>query len=156
VTIRSPLFGDAGPVPSRCANRGVPGGMNISFPLEWGETPAGTKSFVLSVVDPHPVTRNWVHWLVINIPPSVSSLPEGASGKGMPRGSKELQNSFGNMGFGGPQPPRGSGSHPYVITIYALGVESLDLPANTSLSSFQTAVESKAIDSASLTGTFEQ
>ena len=51
------------------------GGKNISLPLAWTDTPAGTKSFALSIVDPHPVARNWVHWLVINLPAGAASLP---------------------------------------------------------------------------------
>src|SRR5512135_302067 len=48
------------------------GGKNLSLPVSWQNSPAGTKSFALSVVDPHPVARNWVHWLVINIPPQTT------------------------------------------------------------------------------------
>jgi phosphatidylethanolamine-binding protein (PEBP) family uncharacterized protein len=52
--------------------------------LAWKNAPAGTKSFALSIVDPHPVAQNWVHWFVINIPPNVTAIEEGASTKKMP------------------------------------------------------------------------
>jgi len=104
------------------------GGKNVSLPLSWKSIPAGTKSFALSMVDSHPVAQNWVHWLVINIPSNVTSLEEGGSGKKMPLGSLELKNSFGDIGYGGPQPPKGTGDHPYVITIYALNVEKINVP----------------------------
>ena len=65
------------------------------------------KSFALSMVDPHPVAQNWVHWLVISIPADVISFEEGASGKKLPPGSVELKNSSGDIGYGGPQPPKG-------------------------------------------------
>jgi hypothetical protein len=74
----------------------------------------------------------------------------------MPAGSKELINSFGDIGYGGPQPPRGTGEHPYVVTIYALSVEKLDLQVNTSLSKFKKALEGKVIGSASITGMYGQ
>ncbi|MBM4275920.1 MAG: YbhB/YbcL family Raf kinase inhibitor-like protein [Deltaproteobacteria bacterium] len=128
------------------------GGKNISLPLSWSGAPPGTKSFALSVVDPHPVARNWVHWLVINLPPEAASLAEGASLKKMPPGAMELKNSFGDLGYGGPQPPRGTGDHPYVVTLYALNVAQLDLPVNASLTAFQKALEEKVLAQASITG----
>jgi hypothetical protein len=106
------------------------------------------------MVDPHPVAQNWVHWLVINIPVNATSIDEGASGKKMPPGSVELKNSFGDIGYGGPQPPKGTGDHPYVFTLYALKVEKLDLGANTSLSTFKKALEGKILESATLTGKY--
>jgi len=130
------------------------GGKNLSIPLTWRNAPAGTKSFALSMVDPHPVAQNWVHWLVMNIPPQATSIGEGASKKKMPAGSVELKNSFGDIGYGGPQPPKGTGEHPYVITIYALNVGKLDLGLNTSLSAFKKAIEGKVIGSASITGKY--
>ncbi len=72
----------------------------------------------------------------------------------MPAGSAELRNSFGEVGYGGPQPPKGTGDHPYVITLYALSVERLDLPIDVSLPAFKRAIEGKVITSASVTGKF--
>ncbi len=132
------------------------GGKNLSIPLTWKNAPPATKSFALSVVDPHPVAQNWVHWLVINITASITSIPEGASRKKMPPGATELRNSFGEIGYGGPQPPKGSGEHPYVITLYALNLEKLELGVNTSLPVFKKMIEGKMIQSASLTGKYER
>jgi hypothetical protein len=50
---------------------------------------------------------------------------------------KELNNTFGNLGYGGPQPPRGSGPHDYEVALYALTVNSLALGAKTSLAAFE-------------------
>ena len=151
--ISSTAFKDAGKIPIQHVMPGA-GGKNISIPLTWRNAPLGTKAFALSIVDPHPVAQNWVHWLVINIPPQVTSIEEGASRKKMPPGSVELKNSFGDIGYGGPQPPKGTGDHPYVITLYALSVERLDLGVNTSLSAFKKAIEGKVIESGSITGMF--
>lgn len=151
--ISSSAFKDGGKIPIQYVMPGA-GGKNISVPLSWKNTPSGTKSFALSMVDPHPVAQNWVHWLVINIPASATLLEEGASRKKMPQGSMELKNSFGDIGYGGPQPPKGTGDHPYVFTLYALNVERLDLGTNTSLSSFNKALEGKIIGSAMITGKY--
>jgi hypothetical protein len=91
---------------------------------------------------------------VINIPKDATSVEEGASKKKMPRGAAELKNSFGDIGYGGPQPPKGTGDHPYVVTLYALNVEKLELGVNTALSAFKKAIEGKVIESASMTGMY--
>ncbi len=153
--IQSSACKDGGKIPIQYVMVAA-GGKNLSLPLTWKNVPAGTKSFALSIVDPHPVAQNWVHWLVINIPVSTTSLEEGASTKKMPSGSMELKNSFGQIGYGGPQPPKGSGEHPYVVTIYALNVEKLDLGVNPSLAAFKKALEGKIIQSASMTGKYER
>lgn len=149
--LTSSAFPDGGKIPQKYVMPGA-GGKNVSLPLSWSGAPGGTKAFALSVVDPHPVARNWVHWLVINIPAEESSLAEGASGKKMPPGAMELKNSFGDLGYGGPQPPRGTGDHPYVVTLYALNTAKLDLPVNISLTAFQKALEEKVLAQASITG----
>jgi Raf kinase inhibitor-like YbhB/YbcL family protein len=151
--ITSSAFKDQGKIPIQYVMPGA-GGKNISIPLAWRNIPAGTKSFVLSIVDPHPVAQNWVHWLVINIPKEATSIEEGASRKKMPSGSVELKNSFGDIGYGGPQPPKGTGDHPYVVTLYSLKMEKLELGVNTSLSAFKKAIEGKVIESATITGMY--
>ena len=151
--ISSSAFKDGEKIPIQYVMPGA-GGKNVSIPLKWKNLPQGTKSFALSIVDPHPVAQNWVHWLVINIPAQVSSIEEGASKKKMPKGSIELQNSWGEIGYGGPQPPKGTGDHPYVVTLYALNAEKLDFGVNTSLSAFRKAIEGKVIGSASITGKY--
>ncbi len=74
----------------------------------------------------------------------------------MPAGAKELNNTFGSSGYGGPQPPRGSGPHDYEVTLYALNVDSLGLGANTSLAAFEKAIAGKVLISARIIGTFER
>lgn len=151
--ISSPAFKDGDKIPIKYVMPGA-GGKNISIPLVWKNIPSGTKSFALSIVDIHPIAQNWIHWLVINIPSNVTSIEEGASRKKMPPGSIELKNSFGDIGYGGPQPPKGTGDHSYVVTLYALSVEKLDLSSGASLSAFKKAIEGKVIASASITGKY--
>ncbi len=148
--ISSPAFKHKGGIPDKYAKG------SFSIPLSWKNVPQGSKSLALSIVDIHPVAQNWVHWLVINIPPQVTSLEEGVSKKKMPSGAMELKNSWGDIGYGGPEPPPGSGEHSYVITIYALNVEKLNLSPNTSLSKFDQALKGKVLGSASLTGLYSR
>ena len=153
--VYSPAFEDKATIPVTYVMPGA-GGDNISLPYVWEDLPAETTSLALALIDPHPVANNWIHWLVINIPASTTSLPEGASGSAMPQGCRELNNSFGKPGYGGPQPPAGTGEHPYVATLYALNVEALDLAPNATLDQFYRAIEGKVLDQAEYTGVFEQ
>jgi Raf kinase inhibitor-like YbhB/YbcL family protein len=149
--LKSPAFADGGKIPKGNIMPGA-GGQNLSLPLQWSGPPAGTQSFALAIVDPHPVAHNWVHWLVINLPGEADGLAEGASGKTMPPGTVELHNSWGKTGYGGPQPPPGTGDHPYVATLYALNVPRLDLKPDTGLAGFHQALEGKVLGTAKITG----
>ncbi len=106
-------------------------GQNISPALSWSGAPAGTKSFLLTIYDPDaPTGGGWWHWLMFNIPASVTSLPEGAGVPGKePAGAVQSVTDFGKPGFGGACPPKGDKPHRYVFTVYALKTDKLDLPA---------------------------
>ena len=88
--ITSSAFPDGGKIPLPYVMPGA-GGQNVSVPLSWSGAPAGTQSFALAMVDPHPVARNWVHWLVIDLPKDSTSIPEGASGHKMPPGAAGVE-----------------------------------------------------------------
>jgi len=155
--ISSPAFESGKAMPSKFAMKAVTGGKNISIPLVWENIPPGTKSFAVSIVDLHPIANKWVHWIIVDIPPPVTSLTEGASmSKTKPPKSREFINSFGEPGYGGPQPPKGSGVHKYEITVYALNVDSVQADIHSSLEKFKKALEGKVIGSASMIGLFER
>lgn len=153
--ITSDAFKDQERIPDRYVMPDA-GGENVSIPLSWTNPPKETRCFALTMVDPHPVAHNWVHWMVTNVPADVRSFKEGASGKFMPPGAVELVNSFGKLGYGGPQPPAGSGEHPYVTTIYALNVPNIHPGAKPTLAEFMDSLEGKILDKAAITGVFER
>ena len=156
-TLACGSYKDGEAIPVKYAHRSVAGGKNISPAFNWEDPPAGTRSFALSIVDPHPVANNWVHWFIIDIPFQERALGEGASGTGrVPVPTKELLNSYNEMGYGGPAPPKGSGAHPYVATLYALDVPSLPLKKDTLLSAFLRTIEGKSIAEVSVTGYYER
>ncbi|HEY4975308.1 MAG TPA: YbhB/YbcL family Raf kinase inhibitor-like protein, partial [Steroidobacteraceae bacterium] len=85
-------------------------GKNISPALSWKGAPHDTKSFALTVYDPDaPTGSGWWHWVVYNIPPDVSALPEGAGNAGgkLPAAATQGHTDFGTSGFGGACPPAG-------------------------------------------------
>jgi Raf kinase inhibitor-like YbhB/YbcL family protein len=145
-------------IPTKCAHRDVKGGQNVSPAVEWTEVPGGTESFALSIIDRHPVAKNWVHWYVINMPATARAVSEHASGvhRALPGDSMELRNSYGDNGYGGPNPPRGSGAHEYEITVYALDIPSLDLGPYATLKDCTAAMHGHLLASATVVGSFQQ
>lgn len=143
-------------IPAKYAKRGVDGGKNISPELGWepNDLPKGTQSVAIFVWDSHPVANNWVHWCIINIPTDIDGFDEGVSGK--ITDGVELVNSFGEKGYGGPQPPPGSGKHTYNFGLYALNTKSLNLSGEVTKDKFFTAIKGKVLDSSVFVGYFEQ
>jgi Raf kinase inhibitor-like YbhB/YbcL family protein len=110
-------------------------GKNISPQLLWKNAPVGTKSFAITVYDPDaPTGSGWWHWVVFNIPATVTQLPADAGNPAKelaPKGSVQSVTDYGKPGFGGACPPVGDKPHRYIFTVYALKVERLELD-NTS------------------------
>lgn len=131
-------------------------GANLSPALSWKGAPEGTRSFVVTVYDPDaPTGSGWWHWVVVNIPPQVSGLPEGAgSGKGgLPEGALQVRTDFGAPGYGGAAPPPGR-VHRYVFTVYALDVPTLDVTADASPALVGFMVHHHQLAAASLTALY--
>ncbi len=109
-------------------------GENLSPAITWHNPPAGTKSFALMVHDPDaPTGSGWWHWVVYNIPATVSSLAAGAGaadGTKMPPGAIQGTTDFGTRGYGGPCPPAGAKPHRYFFRLHALKVEKIEVPEN--------------------------
>jgi hypothetical protein len=109
----------------------------------------------VTCVDHHPVAREFLHWVVVDLPPDLPFLAEGASGSAMlPPQARELIGSSGQPGYHGAAPPAGSGSHPYEFTVYALDTDRLAIADDALLPGFLTAIEGHVLDSGSVTGTF--
>lgn len=152
----SNAFENGGLIPLRFATAHVAGGANVSIPYHWSDIPPGTKSLALSVVDHHRIARNWVHWLVVDINPKETKLAEGASGGAMPSGALELLNSYGYTGYGGPQPPPGTGPHLYVASLYALNAPTVALLPSACLPDFLSAIINHVLIKAEFAGKFER
>jgi Raf kinase inhibitor-like YbhB/YbcL family protein len=202
MTLESSSIADGRPIPETHAvhvptpdGRSAFGGSDRSPHLRWSGEPEGTRSFALSIVDPDvPADRtrmgvedlplgddesrvDFAHWLVVDIPPDVHELPEGAGGdgfvahgrpadpptpgavtgqngyRGLFEGNADLEGTYG--GWDGPFPPwNDQVVHRYFTTVYALDVDSVGLEPAFTLDEFRAAIEGHVLDEAQIVPTY--
>ncbi len=126
-------------------------GRNIAPRIVWQGAPAQARSFAVTIFDPDAQNNNmaghgWWHWLIVDIPASSHELTPGQ----LPLGAFETVTDYGNPGYGGPCPPQGQ-DHRYIITVSALKVAKLTLPADRSPATVEAAIKAQAIKQAQTT-----
>jgi hypothetical protein len=127
--VNSPGLRDGGPFPAGgFADAFGCAGTNEQPRLAWSGEPAGTRSLAVTMYDPDaPTGSGFWHWLEWDLPAGTRSL-----GSTVPAGAVSGTDDAGRAGYLGPCPPAGDVAHHYQITVYALDVPTLALPATTS------------------------
>lgn len=133
-------------------------GNDSSPPLSWTGLPQNTKSLVLIVDDPDAPDpakpkMTWVHWLLYNIPPTVTELPAAVAISALPVGTLQGKNDWQRTGYGGPCPP--VGRHRYFHKLYALDIELPDLH-HPNKAQLEKAMAGHIIDQTELIGTYQR
>jgi Raf kinase inhibitor-like YbhB/YbcL family protein len=151
LALSSPAFAPNGPIPAihTCD------GANTPPALAWNAPPEGTRSFALIVddpdaPDPKAPKRTFVHWVLYDIPPTASGLPEGGA---LPAGAKAGLNDKQQRGYTGPCPP--IGRHRYFFKLYALDTMLADLGSPTK-DALERAMRGHVLAAAELIGTYER
>jgi Raf kinase inhibitor-like YbhB/YbcL family protein len=127
MTLASPAWRDGGEIPAAYTQAGD----DMSPPLQWSGAPEGIASYVLIVHDADAAigngTDDLLHWLVWNIPPTVTSLHEHAPSMAqLPDGTRQISATGPN--YRGPGAPASGPAHHYVFELFALDT-MLDVPA---------------------------
>ncbi len=154
MNLESPAFTSQSEIPSLYTCDG----KDISPELKWSGIPKAAKSLVLIVddpdaPDPSAPKMTWVHWVLYNIPPTVSTIRENISPKELPEGIQQGKNDWKRTGYGGPCPP--IGRHRYFHKLYALDIVLPDL--NTpDKARIEKAMEGHILESAELIGTYQR
>jgi Raf kinase inhibitor-like YbhB/YbcL family protein len=130
-------------------------GADKSPPLRWSELPSGTKSIALICDDPDAPRGTWVHWVLFNVPAQTRELAEGVPTiDTLSDGTKQGKNDFGDIGFGGPAPPKGK-PHRYFFKLFALDV-ALDLPTGVTKAELEKAMKGRILAEGQLMGTYQR
>ena len=128
-------------------------GADQSPALSWSEPPKETQSFALICDDPDAPRGTWVHWVLFNLPAQTRQLEQGVpTTDTLASGAKHGKNDFGNVGYGGPAPPKGK-PHRYFFRLYALDA-NLDLPAGASKAQLETAMKGHILAEGQLMGKY--
>ena len=172
---------------------------NLNPQLSWSEVPEGTRSFVMLCHDPDvpsvgddvnqegrvvPVDLprvDFFHWVLVDIPASLSAIEEGALSKGVTGGGKpgpdvttpglesarQGVNNYTDWfagdegmkgdyyGYDGPGPPwNDERLHHYVFTIYALSIERCPVEGRFGGPEVLAAIDGHVLASAAITGTY--
>lgn len=131
-------------------------GGNQSPALQWSGAPDGTKSFAVTMYDPYkPPVSGWWHWIVYDLPATTVGLPRqagAAGGAGLPSGAKQglPDGNAPQPHYYGPCPDQGDPPHHYVITVYALSVDHLDVPSTATAADVDYVIAGKMIGTASI------
>jgi Raf kinase inhibitor-like YbhB/YbcL family protein len=130
-------------------------GEDRSPPLRWSEPPSGTKSLAMICDDPDAPRGTWVHWVLFNLPAQARELEEGVpTTEALGNGAKQGKNDFGNIGYGGPAPPKGK-PHRYFFKLYALDV-ALDLPSGATKAELEKAMKGHILAEGQLMGNYKR
>jgi Raf kinase inhibitor-like YbhB/YbcL family protein len=165
-------------------------GENVSPAIGWGKGPEGTKSFAVIMSDADVPTvfddankegvtiskdlprREFIHWVLADIAPTASRLPEGADSHRADAEGKRTQatkyglrgvNDYGSFmkgefyGYDGPCPPwNDEVLHHYTFTVYALDVPSLGLSGAFTAADARKAMQGHILAEGSAAGTYTQ
>ena len=151
--LSSSAFAEGKPIPDKNARDHA----DLSPALSWSDAPAGTRSFALVCDDPDaPRETPWVHWVYFDIPASLTGLPEGVEQSDRPKtGGGQGKNDYGDIGWGGPQPPRGHGVHHYGFRLSALDT-MLTLPPGSTKDQVEKAMQGHVLAVAKTMGTYRR
>ncbi|HEV8291919.1 MAG TPA: YbhB/YbcL family Raf kinase inhibitor-like protein [Tepidisphaeraceae bacterium] len=153
--VTSNAFGPGEPIPQKYSGDG----KDVSPPLNWRGVPTAARELALIVEDPDaPQAEPFIHWVIYKIPTSEMGLPEGMPREvklESPAGALQGKNSFKQIGYNGPAPPPGHGTHHYHFRLYVLD-QALDVRGGLDAKSLHTAMAGHIVDEAELVGTYER
>ena len=135
----------------------------VSPDLHWMNAPRDTASFVLIAHDMEPRPRKGVddilHWMVWNIAPTATQLPEAipSDAQQLPDGSLQTNGNpgqGGNVGYRPPCPPAGP-SHHYAFEVFAVD-QKLEVPATATRADVLKAMDGHILAHAVLIAPYHQ
>ncbi|HLY90467.1 MAG TPA: YbhB/YbcL family Raf kinase inhibitor-like protein [Acetobacteraceae bacterium] len=160
-TLQTPAFTNGGTIPTMYTCAGANGGTSPQ--LSWSGAPANTQSLALVEQDADTATPN-THWLVYNIPPSVTQLDAGQPTETptLPNGAMQGQDhaqgifaAFALIGYEGACPPPGAAAHHYTFQLFALD-GMVPLKPGATINDLKTAMAGHMVGQTELIGLFSR
>ena len=139
----SPAFLEGESIPRKYSREGD----DKSPPLRIEEVPEGSRSLALIMDDPDAPSGTFNHWILFNISPTTREIHEDAP----PVIATQGRNDWGEVGYGGPQPP--SGEHRYYFRLYALNTV-LSLARGAKRADVEQAMRDHILDEAEYMGRY--
>ena len=150
IAVTSPAFEDGGMIPKKYTCDGE----DIAPPLHIDGVPGEARSLVLIADDPDAPSKTWVHWVLYNLPPGTTELPENMpKDEEIQSGARHGITDFQRFGYGGPCPP--SGTHRYYFKVYALDT-MLDLSGKVTKTDVLKAMEGHVLAEGQLMGRYQR
>jgi Raf kinase inhibitor-like YbhB/YbcL family protein len=149
LSVRSAAWANGAAIPMKY----TADGQNISPPLSIDGVPTDARSLVLICEDPDAPLITFVHWVLYDIPTSVTQLDEGVPAEPkLSNGAVQGVNGWKKLGYGGPSPP-GNKPHRYFFRIYAVTAPTLGEPG-LSAKQVRKAIQGNTVASAEYLGTY--
>jgi Raf kinase inhibitor-like YbhB/YbcL family protein len=151
ITVTSTAFQNGQAIPAKFTGDGA----NVSPPLSLANVPPEAKALVLICDDPDAPAGTWVHWVLYDVIPTVTSLGENVARSEKLLGSaKQGVNDFKKLGYDGPAPPPGK-PHRYFFKLYAVDRET-ELPARATKKQVLDAIKGHVVAEGELMGTYKR
>jgi Raf kinase inhibitor-like YbhB/YbcL family protein len=132
-------------------------GADVSPPFEWQGAPEAAKGFALICEDSDAPGGTFHHWAIFDIPAGWHQLTEGVPrAETLAEGLRQAVNDFGKIGYGGPCPPKGHGTHHYHFQLLALDVANLGLAARVDCRQVASAVRAHILAAKEIVGIFSR
>ncbi len=149
--LESPAFAEGAPIPKKHSCEGA----DSSPELKISAVPAAARSLALLCEDPDAPGGLWVHWVLFDLSPKTTAIPEGqAKTQFILNGAAQGLSDFGRLGYGGPCPPPGK-PHRYFFKLYALSAP-LALEPGADRGAVLAAMKGKTLAEAALMGTYRR
>lgn len=151
ITVKSSAFANMGMIPDKFSDYF----QGVSPEISWAGVPREAKSLVLMMEDPDANLKPVTHWIMANISPNVTGLPENVMKTERYGEAMQGANITGKTGYYGPKPPPADKPHAYHFQIFALD-KKLDLPSGFNRQALLDAMKNHVIAKGETVGMYQR
>ena len=151
ITVKSSAFNNMGMIPDKHSAYF----QDVSPEISWTGVPSNAKSLVVMMEDPDAALKPVTHWILANLPPNVTGLPENVMKEAKYGDAMQGANIKGKPGYYGPQPPPGDKPHNYHFQVFALDTR-LDLPDGFNRQALLDAMKGRVIAKGEIVGMYQR